>query len=394
MTIALIFGSAYMLAAFSGCADSGSGYKNPATPFEENQDNQPNYQDLQPANPNGIKECSDAEFAQLVSWRNAVNKANAAIDSANKKKQPAAVEASLTAIKACDSRLSYHYEQPCKKTKQTIIDTQIKVYDAYTIHKDCSKVEGYLNKYNLRDQMPLPVEPTPTPAPAPTPAPTPVVDEPTVSNGSMNTCSNDEFSRLTQWSAQLDRANISIKKLGSQTNWKYDEMAVSNASQAVRSCETLMKYHEKNPCQKNIKQDNGSVANRQYTRDSIAERCQTSRKYFYEYVQNKETLMWPNAELFVDLSHFQRQRFEAQSFLTLGSCVAENRTDNVIDYSSRKARVVETRGFEQKMLVLITEEGLKIDCYGLDLDGPFSKTQVVKLLQAEGTDIRLEYRLK
>ncbi|AZZ38028.1 hypothetical protein CIK05_14860 [Bdellovibrio sp. qaytius] len=412
-TMMIIFGAAYMLMA-SGCkgsnSDSGTQLTAPAAP---NGDVQDDASQLEPLKPDQVRECTDNEFVQLVSWRNAVDKANGLVDAAKGKQQPQAVDASLTAIRTCDSRFSYHKEQPCKKTKKTIVSTQVKVYDAYTINRDCQKVEGYLTKFNLRpdktssNPAPVPVEPgapQPTPNPfEPTPtnpqplpvepgAPQPAPDVP--NQGTLSACSQDEFSRLSEWSASLDRANKSIAKLGSQSDWKYDDAAISNSALAAKSCETIIKYHASRPCEKNIKQDDGSVIKRQYTEETVRNRCQTTRTYFYEYVQNQSTLIFPNADLYVDLSHFQQQRFEAQSFVTLGSCVAENRTDAAIDYSSRKALVTETRGFEQKMIVLITAEGLKIDCYGLDVDGAFSKRQVVKLLQTEGTDLRLEYRLK
>lgn len=390
----VIFCAAYMLAA-TGCADSGGNSGTdlaaPITPNGDDDDTTV----LEPLKPEQVRECTNNEFAQLVSWRNAVDKANGLIDAAKGKQQAQAVDASLRAINACDSRFAYHKIEPCKKTKTTIVSTQVKVYDAYTIHRDCGKVDGYLTKFNLRPddtidntpitpvdpQQPLPVDPTEPP----------VIDN---NQGNFAVCSQDEFSRLSEWSASLDRANKSIAKLGSQANWKYDEPAITTSSLAVKSCESLIKYHASRPCEKNIKQDDGSVIKRQYTQESIADRCKMTRTYFYEYVQNKTTLIFPNADLYVDLSHFAQQRFEAQSFVSLGSCVVENRTDSVIDYTSRKALVTDTRGFEQKMMVLVTAEGLKIDCYGLDVDGPFSKTQVVKLLKAEGTDIRLEYRLK
>ncbi len=396
-TMMVIFCAAYMLAA-TGCADSGGNSGTDLTaPVTPNGDGNPDDTTvLEPLKPEQVRECTNNEFAQLVSWRNAVDKANGLIDAAKGKQQAQAVDASLKAINACDSRFAYHKIEPCKKTKTTIVSTQVKVYDAYTIHRDCGKVDGYLTKFNLRpddsiDNTPItPVDPQPLPA-EPQPTEPPVIDN---NQGNFAVCSQDEFSRLSEWSASLDRANKSIAKLGSQANWKYDEPAITNSSLAVKSCETLIKYHAARPCEKNIKQDDGSVIKRQYTQESIADRCKTTRTYFYEYVQNKTTLIFPNADLYVDLSHFAQQRFEAQSFVSLGNCVVENRTDSTIDYSGRKALVTDTRGFDQKMMVLVTAEGLKIDCYGLDLDGPFSKTQVVKLLKAESTDIRLEYRLK
>jgi len=393
-TMMVIFCAAYVLAA-SGCADSGGNSGTQlAAPVTPNGDNGlDDLNNLEPLKPEQVRECTDNEFVQLISWRNAVDKADGLVDAAKGKKQTQAVDASLTAIRTCDSRFAYHREQPCKKTKKTIVSTQVKVYDAFTIHRDCGKVENYLTKLNLRpdnsNSAPAPIDPQPLPV-EPTPIPVPIDN----GQGTLSVCSQDEFSRLSEWSASLDRANKSIAKLGGQGNWKYDEPSITNSALAVKSCESLSKYHASRPCEKNIKQDDGSVLRRQYTEESITDRCKTTRIYFYEYVQNKTTLVFPNADLYVDLSHFAQQRFEAQSFSTLGSCVAENRTDAVIDYSGRKALVTDTRGFDQKMMVLVTAEGLKIDCYGLDIDGPFSKTQVVKLLKTEGTDIRLEYRLK
>ena len=388
----VIFGAAYVLMA-SGCADSKSSNKTQLTaPVAPNGDiGQDDLTNLEPVKPEQVRECTDNEFAQLVSWRNAVDKANALVDAAKGKQQAQAVDASLNAIRTCDSRFAYHKAQPCKKTKKTIVSTQVKVYDAFTIHRDCGKVESYLTKFDLRPDKsgsnPTPIQPTPTPLEPqplpvePTPIPTPIDN----GQGTLDMCSQDEFSRLNEWSKALEKSDKSINKLGGQSNWKYDSDAIASSALAAKSCETLIKYHSSRACEKNAKQ---------YTKETLSDRCKTTRAYFYEYVQNKTTLVFSNADLYVDLSRFQQQRFEAQSFVTLGNCVAENRTDNTIDYSGRKALVTETRGFEQKMMVLVTAEGLKIDCYGLDIDGPFSKTQVVKLLKAEGTDIGLEYRLK
>jgi hypothetical protein len=397
-TMMVIFTAAYMLAA-SGCADSSNSKDVNLNVPTGGNDGQQDSEDLQPLKPEQVRECSENEFVQLVSWRNVVNSANGLIDTNKGKKHPQAVEASLRAINACDSRFAYHKIEPCKKTKKTIISTEVKVYDAYTIKRDCTKVDGYLTKHNLRPQPGvIPGEPQPAPY-EPTPQPLPVEPQPPVIDdgglqGSISACSQDEFSRLTDWAGAQDKANKSIAKLGSQDNWKYDDQAITNAALAVKQCESLMNYHGQRPCEKNIKQDDGSMMKRQYTRQTLGDRCKTSRTYFYEYVQNKTTLIFPNANLYVDLSRFQQQNFEAQSFASLGNCVVENRTDSAINYSGRKALVTETRGFDQKMIVLITAEGLKIDCYGLDIDGAFSKTEVVRRLKAKETDINLEYRLK
>lgn len=396
-TMMVIFGAAYILAA-SGCAgSSGNDGKNVSAPVQPNGGNNGGddivLQPDEPTTPAPIRECTNNEFAQLQSWRNAVNAANELIDAAQGKQQSQAVNSSLKAIGACDSRYAYHKAQPCTKTVNNIVGTQVKKYDAATIKKDCSKVDAYLTKYNLRPKPGATPNPTPNPQPLPVdPVQPPVIDN--GNQGSMSACSQDEFSKLSEWASAQDRANKSIAKLGSQDSWKYDEQAIINASPAVKQCESLMKYHSQSPCERSVKQDDGSSIKRQYTRETLAERCNTSRKYFYEYVQNKSTLVFANADLYVDLSRFAQQRFEASSFGSFGNCVVENRTDNTIDYSGRKALVTETRGFEQKMLVLITAEGLKIDCYGLDIGDAFSKTEIVRVLKKEGTDIGLEYRLK
>jgi phage FluMu protein gp41 len=45
-------------------------------------------------------------------------------------------------------------------------------------------------------------------------------------------------------------------------------------------------------------------------------------------------------------------------------------------------------------LIMETAEGLLVQCYGLNIDGPFSKRQIVKVLKEEQSDIRLTYKLK
>ena len=124
-------------------------------------------------------------------------------------------------------------------------------------------------------------------------------------------------------------------------------------------------------------------------------RCQTARTYFYEYVQNTNTLIFPNAELYLDFSPLSPRIFEPGfKDQVSGNCLVENNTANTIDYSNRQALIVDTRGFEAAQIVMETAEGLKISCYGLNIDGPFSKRQIVKVLKEEQSDIRLSYQLK
>lgn len=417
-TMAAIFGAAFLLAAV-GCGNSSSSPSAPSDGRGQQQSGEQlpeDRQDLVALQPDSVRECSNNEFAQLVSWRNSLDKANSLIDqlgasSQNWKKSQTVIDAATLATNNCDSRFYYHEQQPCKKTKVTVVKTEVKVYDAFRIRRDCSKPVSYLKKFNLRPQpqlsQPLPLDPTPAdPQPVnPQPIPPPNNDgqnpqplPPPVDQGQVNSnvkvCSTDEFSKLTIWSQALDRTTKALAKMGSMPNWKFDSLAIEAATEATQLGEELIKYHTNQPCQKNIKQADGSMINKLYNQQTVSERSMNARLYFYNFVQRVTSLNSKNAQLFLDLSNFSKQRFEAQSFTQIDQCVVENRTDSIIDYTGRKALVKDSRGFDVKMAVLETEEGLLVQCYGLELDGPFSKVQVVNLLKAKGTQIKLEYQLK
>lgn len=208
-------------------------------------------------------------------------------------------------------------------------------------------------------------------------------------------CNSEEFSALSEWSTQLGLADKSISKMGDNMSlWKYDANAIGFATQASQSCEKLTQYHSAKPCQRNIKQNDGSTLNRVYNSQTLAKRCEKSRTYFYEFQQHTTSLNVNNAHLFVDMTEMSKNIFESNSFSENGNCIIENRTASTIDYSTQKAMVKDTRGFESKMMVLETTEGLVIQCYGLEIDGPFSKNEVVRLLKAKNTNLKLEYILK
>ncbi|MFN3455269.1 MAG: hypothetical protein ACK41T_09945 [Pseudobdellovibrio sp.] len=207
-------------------------------------------------------------------------------------------------------------------------------------------------------------------------------------------CDGEEFSRLSTWSVYLEQANQAIAKLGARSNWKYDSASISSSTNAVRACEPLIKYHAEKPCKRNVKLNDGSATVREYTRKTISERCEVVRSYYYDYLQRTSTLNSDNADLYIGLGGLGVARFDAQSMKDVGPCVIENKTDHVIDYTGKMALVTSSRGFEDKLMILETKEGLSVKCYGLDLKGPFSKTEIVRLLKNEGGNIRLEYVLK
>lgn len=407
MTVAIIFGTAFLLAAL-GCSDSSSSPNSqpvqPPDSLDAGQDSTTDTtQPLQPLDPSQARECTDNEFSQLIQWRNQLDKAHQQIDAtgANEtrwQKTKPAVEESVAAVKLCDSRIIYHREQPCKKTTKTIVNPNkpnVKVYDEFHLTRDCSKAEKYLNKFGVKPNNPTqPSNPEVPSLPNPAPTPDDGQNNPPTPVEGLASCSNDEFANLTQWAGQLDLANKSISKMGSVSSWKFDANAINFSTDATSSCEKMMAYHSQHPCQKLIKQSDGSTVTRQYTADTLAQRCEMARTYFYEFQQRTKTLNSKNADLYLDLTQYAFNKFPAQSHESTDNCVIDNPTDRSLNYSTQKALIVDSRGFEDKIMVLETAEGLIMQCYGLELDGPFSKNQIIRLLKAKNTNIKLEYILK
>ncbi len=410
LTICIIFGSAFILAAM-GCGPGSSSKSAPVAGvggIEQNQNDggtvqaEPVVQELPPSQI--TRECSATEFSQLIAWRNLLTSANSAVDTSKGKKDNATIQSAISAVKSCDSEIEHHKSEPCRKTVVTRISTEIKYYDQARILKDCKKSTDYLIKHNARPTKNAdPVVVTPNEPPVNNSGNASGVIEPQNPNsggvaqptGSFRQCSNDEFSRLTEYSGMQSKADASIKNLGGSANWTYDSNAISNSALAVKSCENLIKYHSTNPCQRSILQPDGSKLTKEYSGESLRARCQVARTYFYEFVQNTKTLMFPNAELYLDFSPLSPKIFEPGfKDQVSGNCLVENRTENTIDYSNNMALIVDTRGFEEKMLIMETAEGLLVQCYGLNVDGPFSKRQIVKVLKEEQSDIRLSYKLK
>lgn len=395
LTIALIFGSAFLLAAM-GCAGSNSDKPaavNAQTNTGEANNNEADQviTELSPAQI--TRECSDAEFSQLINWRNLLNTANEAVANVNGKKDPAAIKSAVSAVQACDSLVEHHKSEPCRRTKKTIVGTDVKYYDQYRLIKDCKKSTDYLVKYDARpikNAEPIIAAPTPSPSPENPPVATQPDKGNQHSEGSLRQCTNDEFARLSDYSSLQSKADTAIKALGSVSNWSYNANAISSAALAAKSCENLIKYHAQNPCEKTIQ-----GMTKQYTDSTLRGRCEMARTYFYEFVQNTNTLIFPGANLYLDFSPLSPKIFEPGfNNQVSGNCIVENRTENTIDYSNHQALIVETRGFADKMLVMQTAEGLLIQCYGLNIDGPFSKREIVKVLREEQSDIRLTYVLK
>lgn len=350
------------------------------------------------------RECSDTEFSQLVTWSNLVSSANTSIDTVSGKKDSNTIKTAVTAVKSCDQVSEYHKASPCRKTKKTIINTDVKFYDQARLMKRCEKLTQYLVKYDARPTssgtvvVNPPVQPpTPQPTPSPVVDPNPPVIIDNGQSGDVSRqCNADEFSKLNAMSAIETKANSAIKALGSQANWKYDSNAISSAALLVKSCESLIQYHSAQPCQKSVKQTDGSSVVRQYTGASLRSRCETARTYFYEFVQNQTTLNFKNADLYIDFSTFPEKTlapgFAKESF---GTCIVENKSSNTVQYGNGLVLLKDSRAsIENHQIVFETHEGVLIQCYGLNIEGPFSKREIERVLRSEKADIRLVYKLK
>lgn len=352
--------------------------------------------------------CTTQELDMLKANLLLVQEAQSQISQAKDKKTAAAVQAAQAAMKSCNTLVDRFSVDPCFHKTAT---GSTKYYNTKNIKLRCVPVENYLIKHNAMPKKDDVVTDQPT-TPVKPPAKPPVINEPVVNepsepndpvappvdndtNANLKKCSADEFTKLSQMSTLLTKSDTAIKALGSVANWKYESNAISSASLTTKSCEALIQYHAKNPCEKEVKLADGKMETRQYTQTSLKQRCETSRKYFYEFVQNTKTLMFPNANLFLDMTPFEQKSFASGYLNQLQGCIIENRTENQINYETSKlALLKDTRGFEAKMIVMETAEGLLIQCYGLKIDGPFSKRQIVKVLKEDGSDIRLQYQLK
>lgn len=404
VAIVLVFGLALLI--LTGCGQSKTGKPpksnvndasiptapGPAPAPSSTSSHTSAYKDLRMTAVKDIqKECTSVEVNEFKSLEKKLQTANAKVDSAGGQKNEAALKEAASAVSSCDAMIANQKNSACKFTTRTIVNPTgvVEYYDAYRTGQKCQKVENYTLKYKARPSVGQASQSTPPPK-NPTTPPTnptqPTTPPPVV--GNLKQCTAEEFSRLSTGMAWLDKANQRISAQGNA--WKYDAAAVSDASQATKACEPLIEYHSQNPCQKAV-----SSGVKQYTRDSLVQRCKTARTYYYEYVQNKSTLNFKNADLYLDLKSFSQRLFDADSVTDVQGCRVENPTSKAIDYrNSSMAIVKSSRGFESKMMVLETEQGLLVQCYGLNIGPAFSKREIERVLKNAGSDIGLIYILK
>lgn len=416
VTILIIFATAYML-SIVGCAPQSSDPLARPTGEVDGTD-AVSTADLQPIPLSQLRECTTAEFSNLVSWGKYLKAADAAINAQGDanlwKKNQAVVKISLTAINMCDEAQFYHELKPCKRTIRNIIVPEkptITGYDAARIQKRCELPNLYLNKFNLRPDPNINIEAVPGPTPInpvdPIEPPAVVAVEPNLPvSGGLRQCSTDEFSKLKLWKSALDQANKNIAKLGSQANWKYESVAVESSASAAKSCESLMAYHQSNACERKIVDEKTkSTQLKIYNRENIRSQCETTRLYTYEYAQRSESLIVPNAKLLFDASSLANQLIAVGSVdVRIGEqCLVSNLTSNDVTYSAGQqvllaaARVYPPQNSDNgglQMFVFETEQGIKVECYGVEYPGvKTSKSEVVRLLRAKNTKLSLRYEL-
>lgn len=416
MTIFLIFATAYVLTLI-GCAPSGGSGNGQAAP----QGQQPggpvvsggdqHEVELIEIDPREMRECTTDEFDRLVSWSNALEPAKEAIRASAGKKKDSTVQLAIEAIKKCDQVQAYHSVKPCKKMKRTIVNPDqavlVNAYDAARIHKRCEMVDGYLSKFDLRPSKdgdvvvtPVPNEPSNPSVPA---EPIPPQTGSDIDVHNLRECSADEFTALKSFRMSLDLANKNIDKLGGQSSWKYDAIAIDAAKTATNACESAIRHHQAEPCQRQVKNDaTGKMETKVYSGETLRKQCLKARTYNYEFMQQLSSLIVPNAKLYFDTSIIANKTIAPgySSDLTIGQCIISNLSNNSVTYGSQKALVTEARIYPSQdnegyqMFVMVTGEGVKLECYGLGYTSlKSSKTEVVRLLKQKDTPINLSYEL-
>ena len=397
LTVVAIMGTAFILFSM-GCGSSKNSKPVSIAAKEQSADKAPDKATVvdntpidQAKDPNKVKECSANEYNDLKTLKSSLASSDQLIKSLGEQKKwtlkSDVFQSAQKSALLCEKLLTRHRPAACKKT---IADSIATVYSYKKIKDECDLSQKYYNQYKTT-QLPQPTKPPVKQPEAPVISEPPVVQQPQDPSGTYLTCTTTEFQKLSTWSAELDSANKNIDRLGGKSQWRYDSAAISTSTAAKKSCEAMISYHAQNPCQKVIKQ---GEAPKTYDQSSIRKRCETARTYFYEFTQRTSTLNEKNADLYLDISRFNQKVYEPQEQKSYQNCVVQNPTDSRIDYSNKKALVVSSRGFEDKIMVLETQEGLLLQCYSLGLDGPFSKRQVVNNLNLDKTYINLEYILK
>lgn len=421
MTILFIFGSAYLLAAM-GCGASQTTKTAAPVPNAEEQQvsnadsaKNPEVKNKKPevqlpALPAEIpvksiqRHCSEEEFKK-------VQKMKSSVDSLNKEslktKKPSPqfldlISRSLMTVKNCKALADQFKNNACRQLD--IISSNYSYYDEHRILKMCRSLEKFVLE-NKSETPPIsnpkpPVTPKPPKTPPTEPsvpsAPPVVPNVPAPGNSTgVGECRQDvvaQLSKLTQLEDQFKKASSIFS---SPSQWAYNAQTILAASAMTKFCEPLIQFFQQKSCERKVT-ENGQPVIRQYNEANLRKRCETARTYFYDFVQNSKTLIYPNADLYFDMTAIPETVFETGYFKDyLGRCSIENRTENTVHSQSGYVLLKDARlEIANKMIAFDTTEGLTITCYGLNVNTAASKSEIVKLLNQMKTPVRLKYVLK
>ena len=425
LTIVVIFAAAYILSLVSCAPSTGTlaaPKSGPSLTVNPVGNSAATDLELVQVDPKNMSLCTDGEFSNLQIWSTTLNAAESSIKAITKKsigpEKDDVTKMALKAIKLCDNLQLYHTQNPCKKIVKTIVNPEglVKAYDGFRIHARCEIPNTYLTSIHQRpdpanrvDPIQPPVvvvAPTVPAAPEPAVVITPVLDPAPTADGEardIHECNDLEFTRLKAFRAALDMANKNIAKLGARENWKYETNSVDSANLASELCASAISYHQAQPCKRFIKNDKTAVMDlKVYSAITLRQQCSTVRTYNLEFKQQDASLISANAKLYLDTSIIANSSIAPgySSGKQLGQCIISNSSSNTVSYTGQKTLVTEARVYPNngvegfQMFVMITAEGIKFECYGLDYQSvKTSKSEVVRLLKQKQTNISLSYEL-
>lgn len=260
----------------------------------------------------------------------------------------------------------------------------------------------------------------------------------------MRECSLEEYSNLVAFSNSLDTAVEAIRISGGA---KQDD-TIQFALDAMKKCDEAQAYHTINPCKKmqvsetipatlvlehaydgariharcvgvedylnqyNLRDANNSEIelNAEQAQPMVAVSDELPAEVMNEAVGKPEnyddkkqaaSLIVEGANLLFDTRTVANVEIAPgyASGHAAGQCIVSNQSEKSVVYRGEKTLVTEASVFtaakseDFQKFVLVTAEGVKLECYGLEYSGAAtSKSEVVKLLKQKNTIMGLSYQ--
>lgn len=251
-----------------------------------------------------------------------------------------------------------------------------------------------------------------------------------VDPATMPECTADELNQLDSLSNSLEAADAAISAAAGQK----DDMAVQLASEAKSKCEQEQQYHTVKPCKKlnrTVVNPDDTTLDEAYDAARIYKRCEVVVSYADQYgtsagddnpyepghtiqpapglnlkalssMQQASSLIVKGANLLLDTSIISNIAITEGYTVnkTIGQCLLSNTSTSTVTYHGQKTVLTEAsiypdaKSANYQMFVLVTAEGVKLECYGLDYPAATaSKNNVVRLLKNKNTNLNLSYEL-